>query len=289
MGDRIGIDKGDGWFSRAGREYDVVVSSRARLSRNLEGAPFPGTMGEAEELAVTSELFGAFKAMGIDYDLFMLDELAPIPRRILLERSLISQEYSLKTGKLMALRKDQLVSVTTNEVDHLRISSFRGGLELREGYRDAEKLDISLEERLNFAASLDLGYLTTELSNIGTGLRLSIMLHLPALVRTGLIDKALKVMMQLGFTAKGFFGADEYSLGDLYQVSNQIGIGASEEDTWRSLKARPCSWYSMRERRETSSLKGDGPNWRILYSAPTDTHELPDPPYARGYYRIVRA
>ncbi len=237
MSEPVGIDAREGWFSLKGKEYDVVISSRARISRNLEGFPFPGTMGEAEELAVTSEIFSAFKELERDYSLFILEDLSPVQRRILLERNLISQDYSLKTGRLTAVRKDQLVAMTTNEVDHLRIASFKGGLDLAGGYEDLRSLDLSLEEHLSFAASLDLGYLTTEIANIGTGLRLSIMVHLPALVRTGLIEKALKLIVQLGFTAKGFFGGDGDSLGDLYQVSNQVGIGASEEEFLEKLES----------------------------------------------------
>ena len=234
-----GVADANGWFQESGPSYDVALASRIRLSRNLSGHRFPGVMKSEEESQVQAEILDAFGRVenAEDYEHVILKDISPTRRRLLLERNYISQEYSLKTDRAVIVRNDQTLSGTINEIDHLRLSSLRGGLQLSECWSALDILDTNLETKIDFAVSLDWGYLNTDVTNAGTGLRGSVMLHLPALVKSGLIDKALKAVVQVGMSVKGFFGDEEGSLGSMYQISNQLSFGFSEEELLEKLDA----------------------------------------------------
>jgi len=221
-----------GWFRKTGPEFDVVISTRVRLARNLSGYLFPGVIEKDDEDKVQDVVKKAFSAINSsdDFTVLKLKELTPTERKMLLERNIISQDYSLQTERFLIIGKEKNIFTTINEIDHLRISSITGGLDLQKAYETVNSLDNLLEQHLDYAVSLDLGYLNTEITNIGTGMRSSVMLHLPALVKTQLIDKAFKAVMQIGLRVKGFFGDDEHSLGNMYQISNQISLGISEKE-----------------------------------------------------------
>ncbi len=227
-----------GWFNREGPDYDVVLASRVRLSRNLSGHLFPGTMDSDEENEVQDEILNAFSTIGKEEELetYFLNEIEPTERRILLERNLISQDYSLQTHRAVVLGDEPTYVGLINEIDHLRTVGLQGGLSLEGVYERVNALDSLLEKNLDFAVSLDWGYINTEVTNIGTGMRASVMLHLPALVKTSLIDRAFKAIVQLGLNIKGFFGDEEKSLGDMYQISNQITLGVSEKEIREKLE-----------------------------------------------------
>jgi protein arginine kinase len=156
---------------------------------------------------------------------------------MLLERNFITQNYSLQTQRALLLDENQTTVVLINEIDHLRIACFHGGLALDETYEQIDDLDTTIDKKLEYAVSLDWGYINTELTNIGTGMRTSVMLHLPALVETALIDRAFKTIVQLGLNVKGFFGDDENSLGHMYQISNSVTIGMSEKEIQEKLES----------------------------------------------------
>ena len=222
----------DAWYSESGPEDDVVISTRVRLSRNLSGFHFPGRMTADDEEKVRDSVLGVIRKLESP-GVFMcrtMGELTPGTRRILLERNLVPQEFTVRAEKGIALRADQRLEVLTNEVDHIRIAAIRGGRQVYQGWREADELDTALEDGLDYAVVFDFGYLNAEPVNCGTGLRASVMLHLPALVETGLIDKALKAVVKLGVSVKGFFGDEAHSLGEMYQIGNQISIGVSEEE-----------------------------------------------------------
>ncbi len=232
-----GVRETSGWFQEAGPDNDVVIASRVRLSRNLAGHLFPGTMQSEEEEQVQGKLLEAVLKVDGRYEGGVLGSLAPTERRLLLERNLISQDFSLQTHKAFILRQDQKVAGMINEIDHLRIAALAGGLSLKPTYDEVNSLDTELEREVEFAATLDAGYLTTEIANSGTGMRASIMLHIPALVTTSLIEKTFKAVVQLGLSVKGFFGDDEHSLGSMYQVSNQFGLGSTEAEILEKLES----------------------------------------------------
>ena len=227
-----------GWFAKKGSEYDVVVSSRIRLSRNLQGYRFPSVMEEEERAAVDDLVSSALRTCGREdgLEVMKLGSLAPLERRMLLERNLISQDFSLKTFKTFFITDDHIISGMVNEKDHVRFAGIYSGLELGEAYKRINRIDDLLEERLEYAVSIDFGYLTPDITNTGCGMRASLLMHLPALVRTGLIDKALKAVVQLGMQIKGYFTDDQLSLGDMYQVANQFSIGTSEKEILEKLE-----------------------------------------------------
>ena len=234
-----GIEESAGWFQEAGENYDVVISSRARLSRNLASHRFPMFLKSDEESEVQSDILSAFQYIESDsgFDTSLIGDLAPTERRMMMERNYITQQFSLHNHKAVVMRLGQKISGMINEIDHLRLSCMKGGLSLTECWHSLDAVDISLEGTLNYAVSLEWGYLSAEVANTGTGLRASVMLHLPALVRTSIIEKAMKAVVQVGMTVKGFFGNDENSLGDLYQISNQLGLGISEKELIEKLDA----------------------------------------------------
>ena len=242
------------WFSRAGNEGDVVVSSRARVARNLAEHRFPGFMSAEEEQEVQRTIVEAFGRLpaAADFAILFLDELKPLERRVLLERNVITQEFSLARGKAIAVGRETGVTAMINEEDHLRISCIREGLALSEAFGEVDRLDTMLEEALSYAISMEWGYLNPSLENAGTGLRASLMLHLPALVMTGLIDKAMKAINEVGLAVKGFFSDGESSLGDMYQISNQATLGLGEKEIVDGLVniVTPLVQYERKAREE---------------------------------------
>ena len=232
-----GVAEARGWFGEAGPDNDVVIASRVRLARNLDGHHFPGMMKSDEEELVQKRILKAVSSLGEGYQSTVLDSLPPTERRLLLERNFISQDFSLNSHKAFFMREDEQLSGMVNEVDHIRFASLCGGLNLRRAHEEVDELDDVLEDQLDYAASLNMGYLNTEISNAGTGMRASIMLHLPSLVATSLVEKTFKAVVQLGLSVKGFFGDDENSLGCMYQVSNQFGLGSTEQEIVEKLES----------------------------------------------------
>jgi len=219
-----------GWFRDHGREDDVVISSRVRLSRNLTGFLFPNKMELKDENRVNTIITEAFDMLGDEMSVISLDDINSIERRMLAERSLISQDFTLDKHKCLILSKDQKVSSMINEHDHLRIAVLESGLGLDPAFKKMDNIESKLEKLLDFAVSLEFGYLNENIRNSGTGMKVSIMVHLPALVRLSLFDRAIKSSLDKDFTVKGFLGNDDGSLGDLYQISNGLAIGKSENE-----------------------------------------------------------
>ncbi|MBN1686985.1 MAG: hypothetical protein JW852_10040 [Spirochaetales bacterium] len=233
------IETTDGWFQETGDSYDVIVSSRARLSRNIAKHRFPLFLKSDEENEVQSDILSAFQKIAPSYgfESTLIGDLTPVKRRMMMERNYITQQFSLHNHKAVVVDRGEHVSGMINEIDHLRLSCIKGGFDLHTCWQTLNELDIELEKMLDFAVSIEWGYLSAEVANAGTGLRVSVMLHLPALGRTAIIEKAMKAVVQVGMTVKGFFSDDESSLGDLYQVSNQLGLGFSEKDLIEKLDA----------------------------------------------------
>lgn len=243
-----------GWFQEKGNSYDVIISSRARISRNLSGYKFPVLLKSDNESSIQSEILTAFslKQNGYQFQHTLIGDIPTIERRMLLERNFISQHFSLQNHKAFIKSGDHKITAMVNEVDHIRLSCINGGLCLKECWSHVDEVDIFLERNLDYAVSLEWGYLNAEVTNIGTGLRASVLAHLPALVATALIDKAMKAVVQMGMTVKGFFGDDENSLGDMYQISNQFTLGLSETDLMEKLDvvASQLVHYERKARQE---------------------------------------
>jgi protein arginine kinase len=230
MSDFPGLSESGGWFQTAGPDADVVISSRIRLSRNLAEHSFPGLMNPDDEIHIVEEVSDVFSHLKNkdEYVPLEMDSLNPIERNLLMERNLISEEYPQKKNGKVFLRKDEKVITTINDTDHLRLTGLDGGLSLEKIFNEVDILDSSLEDELDYAVSMEWGYLNTQVSNLGTGLKASVMLHLPGLVVTSLLEKAFGIINKMGLSVKGFFTEEEGSLGNIYQVSNRISLGLKE-------------------------------------------------------------
>ncbi|MBI9106053.1 MAG: hypothetical protein JEZ04_04860 [Spirochaetales bacterium] len=255
MNSPIIIDEKNGWFSRKGASDDVVIASRVRLSRNINGFLYPGKMEQKDEDAVSASIKSAFEKIDTE-DLWRgseIGKLNPLDRKILLERNHLTQDFILHSNKSIVLSKDNLSSCAVNDTDHLRMSFFEGGLSIKECADRADELDRKIEKHLDFAVSFEFGYLNTEVNNLGTGMKASVMMHLPALVKANLIEKALKAVVQIGFTVKGFMGDDDHSLGSMYQISNQFTIGHSEAEIVDKLQ-NLCTQIAEYERKAREEM-----------------------------------
>ncbi|HEX3015247.1 MAG TPA: protein arginine kinase [Desulfobacteria bacterium] len=229
------------WMDGSDRNSDVVISSRVRLARNLEGFPFPLALSETRSQEVAQKIKEAIDKAGTksgDYEFVAMQDITPLERFVLVERHLISpQHVENPVGKGVAIRDDQAVSIMVNEEDHLRIQCLLPGLNLEKAWNTASNADDLLEGELDLAYDEKLGYLTCCPTNTGTGMRASAMVHLPALVMTNQVSKVLGLLPQLGLAVRGLYGEGSQALGNLFQISNQITLGQTETDIITNLSA----------------------------------------------------
>jgi protein arginine kinase len=210
----------------------TVVSSRIRLARNLRGAAFPGWAGEEECQRIWRELRTILEGLAVLAPPLVLEmcDADDLDRQILFERHLISREQTERgKGSGLVARSDEQVAVMVNEEDHLRIQGLRPGLTLQEIWREIDSLDTEIEKHVRYAFSPKLGYLTACPSNVGTGLRASVMLHLPGLVLMNEINPIIKGMGKIGLAVRGLWGEGTEATGNMFQISNQITLGESEQ------------------------------------------------------------
>ncbi len=219
----------------------VVLSSRIRLARNLEGIPFPHlltdeTANETEQKVAQALQKAQIKEKCFKY--FSLSDLSEIERQVLLEKHLVSPAFIEKApGRGVGLSEDHKVSVMVNEEDHLRIQVLLAGDHLAEAFQLAGLLDDELESQLDFAFREGQGYLTGCPTNVGTGLRASVMVHLPALVMTNQVQPVLGALNQIGLAVRGLYGEGSQAHGNIFQLSNQITLGKSEKDIITQIEA----------------------------------------------------
>jgi protein arginine kinase len=227
-----GLADAPGWMRRPGPDDGIVVSSRVRLSRNLASHRYPGSCSPEEEQEVRSEILDAFRRLpeAGKFTIINLDDISPLERRMLFERNIISQGYSLEKNKAVVVGEDESVAAIVADVDHLRLVGMGTGSCLETLSESLDALDTALEDHLGYAVSTEWGYLNTAITNLGTGLKASMMLHLPALSMSGLIKKAVKASAQLGLSIRGFFSESVDSLGDMYIIANEVTIGLSEKE-----------------------------------------------------------
>jgi len=225
------------WMSAEGPESDIVITSRIRLARNLTGLPFPHLMGDQK----TAEKVWDTIREGIknipDLEMTSMNRLSDLERQMLLEKHLISPEHSETASPYRGIivNKTGSIVIMANEEDHLRIQCLLPGLQLNQAYRYADDVDDLLEKNLEYAFDEQWGYLTSCPTNVGTGMRASVMLHLPALTMTNQKGTVFNNIAQLGLTVRGLYGEGTEALGNFYQVSNQITLGQTEEDIINNL------------------------------------------------------
>ncbi len=216
---------------RKGPHDRIVLSSRVRLARNLKDAAFPGWAKKPERIKVLDLIRPAIQALPEMKESFAesMDNLATLDKQILVERHLISREHAAKNnGSGLVLNREESLCVMINEEDHLRMQALRPGLQLRQAWSAIDQVDTALEKKLEFAFSPDLGYLTACPTNIGTGIRVSAMLHLPGLVLAEQINPIIQSVNKLGLAVRGLYGEGTEALGNVFQVSNQMTLGESE-------------------------------------------------------------
>lgn len=213
------------------KEKEIVMTSRIRLARNLNNYKFPTKMTSEEALNIINDANNAINgdSSNLNYKLTYMKDLSDVEKNVLIERHLISPALAENKDKgAFLLSPDNDTSIMINEEDHIRIQTLGLGMCLNECWDKGNKLDDILEEKLDFAFDRELGYITSCPTNIGTGMRASVMLHLPALSITNQIDKLMYAVSQLGVAVRGVYGEGTKSMGHLYQISNQGTLGASE-------------------------------------------------------------
>ena len=210
----------------------TVVSSRIRLAPNLKDTPFVSRLNPEAKKDLREKIKTAAKSLtGYNFDYIDMEALTTIQAGSMVEEHLISPEFANdRTGAGLLLDRKQNISIMINEEDHLRIQVIRQGEKLERLYETANHLDDALDEKLHFAFSEKLGFLTHCPTNLGTGMRASVMMHLPGLHESGLINKIINTVSQVGLTVRGLYGEGSQPGACLYQVSNQISLGITEED-----------------------------------------------------------
>jgi len=221
------------WMEGGGPEVDIVLSSRVRVARNLKGHHF-SCLASNDQTAVVLDKIRAAAAELQEFSSFtrwQMEQLSGLEKQALVEKHLISPLLAAesKHGALM-LRGDEAVSIMINEEDHLRLQVILPGLQLEEAWREADYYDSLLEQKLDYAFDENYGYLTACPTNVGTGLRASVMMHLPALIMTGQVNRLLGALSQVGLAVRGLYGEGSEIIGNLVQVSNQVTLGHSEEE-----------------------------------------------------------
>jgi len=226
------LERHGGWME-SGPAEGPVISSRVRLARNLRETTFPGWASKDVRNHVWNDVVLAFDTIDKS-DAFLrwrMDELDSLERELLFERHLISGDLAeRKEGAGVFVSKDESRAVMVNEEDHIRLQSLQPGLSLREALKAAEALDDALEQHLSYAFSSKLGYLTACPSNLGTGMRASVMLHLPGLVLTEEVKPVINAVSKIGLAVRGLWGEGSEATGHMFQISNQITLGKTENE-----------------------------------------------------------
>jgi protein arginine kinase len=219
------------WLRGTGPDSDIVISSRIRLARNLAAFPFSSRASPYQKAEIENSLRDRIGKLDLTprLDYVHLPGLSPLDRQFLVERQLISRELASAEGpRGVAVAPPETMSVMVNEEDHLRLQVMRSGFALDEAWQDIDRLDDHLEQKVNYAFSEEFGYLTACPTNVGTGMRASVMLHLPALVWTKQIEKVFRALQKINLAVRGLYGEGSRASGDFYQISNQVTLGKSE-------------------------------------------------------------
>jgi protein arginine kinase len=230
-GDKMPEFRPGTWLQGNGPESDIAICTRARLARNLQGFHFSPCLPDDEARELYDFIVQRLKQSGMPEQLHLLDldNIDDLERTVLVERHLISRELAgSKRARGVATDTEEAVAIMINEEDHLRVQVFASGLQTEAVWRRAERLDDALIQRLPMAWSEEFGFLTSCPTNTGTGLRLSVMLHLPGLVWSDEIEKATNTAQKIHLAVRGLYGEGSRALGDFYQVSNQVTLGRDE-------------------------------------------------------------
>jgi len=219
------------WLRGTGPESDIVISSRVRLARNLAAFPFTNRASSYQKAEIEAQLRDRVSRLELDPRLGYLNlpNLSTLDRQLLVERQLISRELASAEGpRGVALVPQETISLMINEEDHIRLQVMRSGFTLDETWQEIDRVDDLLEQKVGYAFSEEFGYLTACPTNVGTGMRASVMLHLPALEHTKQIEKVFRALQKINLAVRGLYGEGSRASGHFYQISNQVTLGKSE-------------------------------------------------------------
>ena len=224
------------WYEN--NDNDIAVSTRVRLARNLDGIPFPNAIKDTAKTTekIKNSILKSNSTLSRDFEFISLDMLDTAKKQSLAEEHLISPQMLDGKGKSVLINKDKTMSIMLMEEDHIRLQVIKSGLAIDEAYELADKVDDVIEESVTYAFDEEFGYLTACPTNAGTGLRASVMLHLPALTLTDSIGKIISSAADFGIAVRGLYGEGTRAYGNLYQFSNQITMGLSEKEILEKLK-----------------------------------------------------
>ncbi|WP_372998539.1 protein arginine kinase [Lutispora sp.] len=227
-----------GWITQQGPQNEIVLSSRVRLARNIANTPFPAYLNIDEANKVIDQVEMAAKKNDKEsYKLYTIDKIPYVDRQVLLEKHLISPDLAKGSKGAALISENELISIMINEEDHIRIQAILPGFQMKNAWAMANDVDDALEQSLDYTYDEKLGYLTCCPTNVGTGMRASAMVHLPALNMSGNISKILQTVTQIGLTIRGMYGEGTEFQGNLFQISNQITLGLSEEEIVENINA----------------------------------------------------
>ncbi len=227
------------WLRGTGPDSDIVISSRIRLARNLADYSFPPRADDETRASIEKLLRRELRNLSIADNLLYLDvnTLEPLDRQFLVERQLISREHAETHGtRGVGIGPREQLSLMINEEDHLRMQVLRSGFALEACWEEMSAIDDELESSVAFAYDNEFGYLTSCPTNVGTGMRASVMLHLPGLVLTKEIQKVFQAMQKMSLAVRGLYGEGSQAMGDFYQVSNQVTLGKTEEQIIETIR-----------------------------------------------------
>jgi protein arginine kinase len=247
------------WVQSGGEAGDVAISTRIRLARNLKGVPFPNNANETQLNKINDEISRTIKERPPIEQLALIkvEELTANDRLILVEKHLCSPQFIDQPHlRMLLINHEQSVSIMVNEEDHLRIQAITAGFSLEGALGLANQMDDYFEESLDLCFDENYGYLTSCPTNVGTGLRASVMLHLPGLAMVDQVKKVLTALIHIGISIRGLYGEGTESIGDLYQVSNSVTLGRTEADLSGNLRS-VCRQVIERERAVRESLLKD--------------------------------
>ena len=226
------------WYLQNGKESDVVVSSRVRLSRNLNGFNFLNRCSKEKQEEILEKIKEIVPSLGYGLKFIKLDDLDEVTKLSLVEKNLISPEFTVKNKNVKAIiiNDEENISIMLNEDDHIKIQVFSAGQELDNLMSLIVEIDEKLGEMVEYAYNKNFGYLTASPVDIGTGMKASVIVHLPALTLTGNLSKVLRIVNNFGLSIKGVYGEGSQNYGDLYQISNNQTIGITEKEIITNVK-----------------------------------------------------
>ena len=219
------------WYIQQGKDSDVVLSTRVRLARNVADFPFVEKLDDEKRSILNEKIKDVILPLDSSLSFIEMKNLTDTQKISMVERHLISPEYTTApNGRALILSDNEDISIMLNEEDHIRLQVMEAGFALEEAYEKADRIDSELSSKLNIAFDERLGYLTQCVTNLGTGMRASLMLHLPALTKQGVVSRLASTVSKLGLTIRGAYGEGTSHTGDIYQLSNQITLGISEKE-----------------------------------------------------------